>query len=115
MTPLETAQRYLELFNAGRYAEMGGLFAVDSIWRPPPPAPEVRGGALIAAGYASPEQAERCRDLTLAAKRYLVDGSTVVAEFLFTTPTATLEVVDIFDVDSDGQITAMTAYSRAAG
>jgi hypothetical protein len=75
----------------------------------------VRGGALIAAGYASPEQAERCRDLTVAAKRYLVDAQTVVAEFIFTTPVSSMEVVDIFDVDADGLITAMTAYSRAAG
>ncbi|MCW2522553.1 MAG: hypothetical protein JWO63_888 [Frankiales bacterium] len=114
MTPLQTAETYLELFNAGRYAEMGELFAVDSIWRRPPPAPEVRGRELIRAGYASPEQAQACRDLRMTANRYLVDGSTVVAEFVFHTPTSSMEVVDIFDVDEAGQITCMTAYARPA-
>ncbi|MGX7681623.1 nuclear transport factor 2 family protein [Jatrophihabitans sp. DSM 45814] len=114
MTPLETARRYVELFNAGQYAEMGALFAEDSVWRPPPPAPEVHGGPAIKAGYSAPEQAERSSALQIAATRYLVDGSTVVAELVFSADAHAIEVVDIFDVDEDGKITCMTAYTRSA-
>jgi ketosteroid isomerase-like protein len=112
MTPLETAQRYLELFNAGKHAEMGALFAPDGIWRRPPPAPEVRGGAEIYAGYAAPEHARQVEGITMSATRYLVDGSTVAAEFIFHTPRADMEVIDVFDVDDEGRITCMTAYAR---
>jgi ketosteroid isomerase-like protein len=112
MTPQQVAETYLELFTAGRYAEMGELFAEDGLWRRPPPAPEVRGRDLIVAGYASPEQARACRDLRMTANRYLVDGSTVVAEFVFHTPTSELVVLDVFDVDIDGRIACMTAYAR---
>jgi ketosteroid isomerase-like protein len=112
MTPLETAQHYLELFNAGQHAEMGALFAPDGIWRRPPPAPEVRGGAAIHAGYGSAEHALQVTGITMSAKRYLVDGSTVAAEFIFHTPRADMEVLDVFDIDEDGRIACMTAYAR---
>jgi hypothetical protein len=72
--------------NAARYAEMGELYAEDSVWRRPPPVPEVRGRELIAAGYASPEQALSCQGMQVAATRYLVDGSTVAAELVSARP-----------------------------
>lgn len=112
MSPLETVERYVELFNAGRYAEMGELFAPESVWRPPPPTPEARGREAIREGYGSPERAVHMRELQLSAKRYLVDGKVVVAEFVFEGTGSSTEVVDVFDVDDEGRITCMTAYSR---
>jgi hypothetical protein len=55
MTPVEVARRYAQLFNEDSHAEMGRLYAPgpDTLWSRPG-TPDVRGGAEIAAQYASP-------------------------------------------------------------
>lgn len=111
-TPLAVAQRYVELFNTGSYAEMGRLFAPDSVWRRPAPEPEVRGGDAIAAGYASPEQAARCTPMRITSARYVADEHAVAAELIFTGNGHSSHVIDLFEVDDQGRITAMTVFSR---
>jgi ketosteroid isomerase-like protein len=96
---------------AGRFPALGALFAEDSVWRPPPPLPEVRGGAAIRAGYTALGTAATSVDV--AECRYLVDGQTVVVEFTVADADGRRSsVVDVFDCDEDGRVVRMTAYSR---
>ena len=112
MTPLETARTYMNHLAAGRFAELGALFAEDSVWQPPPPLPEVRGGAAILAGYTA--LGAVTPPLNVVECRYLVDGQTVAVEFTVADADGgnRSAVVDVFDVDEEGRVVRMTAYSR---
>jgi hypothetical protein len=111
-TPAEVARRYAELFNAGRYADMGRLFAPDSVWRRPGGAPEIEGGAAIAAVYGSPGHAAQCAPMQIVSARYTADDGRAAAEFVFQGNGHSSHVIDLFDVDEQGRITAMTVFSR---
>jgi ketosteroid isomerase-like protein len=108
----EVARRYAELFNEGRYGDMGRLFAPDSVWRRPGGAPEIRGGTAIAAVYGSPEHAAQCAPMRIVSARYVADAGTAAAEFVFEGNGHASHVVDLFDVDEQGRITAMTVFSH---
>jgi len=111
MTPLETAQRYVDLVAVQDFAAIPVLFAPDAVWRPAPPQPEVRGAALIDAGYRA--LAERdVPPMRVVERSFYVDGDTVVAEFSCETEGVLSEVVDVFTFDSAGLIRRMSAYTR---
>lgn len=111
-TPVEVASRYVELFNAGRYPEMGRLFAPDAVWRRAAPAPEVRGGEAIVAGYGDPAFAAACSAMRITAARYIAQDRTVAGKFVFTGNGHTVHAIDLFEVDEQGRITSMTVFNR---
>jgi ketosteroid isomerase-like protein len=112
LTPVEVASRYVALFNAGRYAEMGGLFAPDAVWRRPPPAPEVRGGEAIVAGYGDPGFAAACSAIRITSARYIAQDRSVAGEFVFAGNGHTVHAIDLFEVDEQGRIASMTVFDR---
>jgi len=112
MTPLETAQRYVDLVDAQDFAAIPVLFAPDALWRPAPPQPEVQGAAAIDAGYRALAERETPA-MRVVDRRFYVDGNTVVAEFgVDTDGVGVSEVVDVFTFDAAGLIVRMSAYSR---
>jgi limonene-1,2-epoxide hydrolase len=113
MTPLEVAERYARLFNDGRHAEMGLLYAPGSetVWSRPG-TPEVRGGAEIAALYASPAHAAGADTMQITQARYFTSGAAVAAEFVFEGNGNISRVIDVFEVNQDGLISAMNVYFR---
>ena len=113
MTPVEVAQHYVRLFNEGKHAEMGRLYAPgpDTLWSRPG-TPDVYGGAEIAAHYASPEHAAGTTGLQVTSARYLADGNVVAGEFVFEGRGHTSHVIDLFEVTDDGLISSMKVFVR---
>jgi hypothetical protein len=112
LTPVEVASRYVQLFNTGRYEEMGRLFGPDAVWRRPPPTPEVRGGEAIAAGYGDPAFAAACSAMRITSARYIAQERTVAGEFVFAGNGHTVHAIDLFEVDDQGLITSMTVFNH---
>jgi hypothetical protein len=113
MTPVEVARRYARLFNDGKHAEMGQLYApgADTLWSRPG-TPDVRGGAEIAAGYAAPEHAAGASGLEITKARYFSDGNAVAAEFVFEGGGRSSHVIDLFELTDDGLISSMRVFFR---
>jgi hypothetical protein len=113
MTPVEVCRYYAQLFNEGKHAEMGRLYALGSetLWSRPG-TPEVRGGAEIAAQYASPEHAAGTTGLQITSARYFTDANAVAAEFVFEGNGRTSHVIDLFEIDADGLISSMNVFFR---
>jgi ketosteroid isomerase-like protein len=110
MTPTETAQRYIELFNARRFREMGELFAEDGLWEPPSDTPPTRGREAIIAGYSALAQQEMT--MRFAAPCFHEAGDVVVVEITMEGPEGPVgRLVDVFDVDEAGRIRRMTGYT----
>ncbi len=110
MTPIEAAQRYVELFNANRMGEMGRLFAEDGLWVPPNDNPPTRGRDAIVAGYES--LAEQTASMTFTDARYYQDGNVAIVELTSMTPAGPVgRVCDVFECNEAGEILRMTGYS----
>lgn len=110
MSPTDTAQRYIELFNARRFREMGELFADDGLWEPPSAIPPTRGRDAIIAGYSAMEGQEMT--ILFADARFHEFGTVVVAEMLIVDADGpTGRVCDVFEVDAEGRILRMTGYT----
>jgi hypothetical protein len=113
MTPVEVTRYYAQLFNEGKHAEMGRLYAPgpETLWSRPG-TPEVRGGAEIASHYASPEHAAGTGGLQITNARYFTDGNAVAAEFVFEGNGHTSHVIDLFEINEDGLISSMSVFFR---
>ncbi|MFA7324492.1 MAG: nuclear transport factor 2 family protein [Candidatus Nanopelagicales bacterium] len=110
MSPTETAKRYIALFNARKFREMGELFAADSLWEPPSDTPAARGREAIIAGYSA--MADQEMTVTLTDARFHEQGNTVIVEMLADTPDGPMgRVADVFEVDDEGRILRMTGYT----
>ncbi|MDO8732175.1 MAG: nuclear transport factor 2 family protein [Actinomycetota bacterium] len=113
MTPTETAQRYVELFNANRMGDMGRLFAEDGLWVPPNGTPPTRGREAIIAGYEA--LTEQVASMTFTQVRYYQDGNVAIAEMISMSPNGpTGRVADVFECNENGEILRMTGYSGPA-
>lgn len=113
MTPIETAKRYVELFNANRMGDMGRLFAEEGLWEPPNGTPPTRGRAAIVAGYEA--LAEQVAAMTFEQVRYYESGRFAFAEMVSMSPAGPVgRVVDVFEVSEAGEILRMTGYSGPA-
>ncbi len=109
MSAIQTAKKYVELYNAREFRAMGELFAEDGLWQPPSHTPETRGRTAIIAGFE--RLAELGSDATFTDARYYEQGDIAIAELVVTTPDGpTSRVADIFQVDEHGRILRMTAY-----
>lgn len=109
MSPTDTARRYIDLFNARRFREMGELFAAEGVWEPPAAAGSTRGRDAIIAGYST--LADQQMTIMFTDVEYHEIGNVVVAEMLTTddgTPIG--RVCDVFVVDEHGSILRMTGY-----
>ena len=110
MNPVDTAKRYIELFNAQQFTAMGELFAEDSIWEGPTAQMPIRGRANIIATYSAMEQMNM--DLQMSGVHFHRDGNTVVAEIETRTSAGPAgRVADIFEIDDEGRILRMTGYA----
>ncbi|CAB4623780.1 unannotated protein [freshwater metagenome] len=110
MNPIDTAKRYIELFNAQQFTAMGELFAEDSIWEGPTAQMPIRGRANIIATYSAMEQMNM--DLQMSGVHFHRDGNTVVAEIETRTSAGPAgRVADIFEIDDEGRILRMTGYA----
>jgi ketosteroid isomerase-like protein len=110
MNPVDTAKRYIELFNNQQFTAMGELFAEDSIWEGPTAQIPVRGRANIIATYSAMEQMNM--DLEMTGMHFHRDGNTVIAEIETRTSTGPAgRVADVFEIDDDGRILRMTGYA----
>jgi limonene-1,2-epoxide hydrolase len=112
-TPVEVTQQYAQLFNEGKHAEMGQLYAPgpDTLWSRPG-TPDVTGGAEIAAHYASPEHSAGTTGLQITQARYFTDGNAVAAEFVFEGNGRTSHVIDLFEINDEGLISSMNVFFR---
>ena len=110
MTPIEIAQRYVELFNANRMGDMGRLFAEDGLWMPPHGTPPTRGRAAIVAGYEALK--DQVAGMTFTDVRYYCDGNFAFAEMVSMSPQGpTGRVADVFECSDSGEILRMSGYS----
>ena len=110
MNPIDTAKRYIDLFNAQQFTAMGELFAEDSIWEGPTAKMPIRGRANIIATYSAMEQMNM--DLQMSGVHFPRDGNTVVAEIETRTSAGPAgRVADIFEIDDEGRILRMTGYA----
>ena len=110
MNPIDTAKRYIELFNNQQFTSMGELFAEESIWEGPTTQTPIRGRANIIATYSAMEQMNM--DLTMMGVHFHRDGNTVVSEITTRTSAGPAgRVADVFEVDDEGRILRMTGYA----
>ena len=110
MNPVDTAKRYIELFNAQQFTAMGELFAEDSIWEGPTAQMPIRGRVNIIATYSAMEQMNM--DLQMSGMQFHRDGNIVVAEIETRTSTGPAgRVADVFEIDDEGRILRMTGYA----
>lgn len=110
MNPIDTAKRYIELFNNKEFTAMGELFAEDSIWEGPAAKNPIRGRANIIATYSAMENMNM--DLTMIGVHFHQSGNTVVAEIATYSSTGPAgRVADVFEIDDQGQILRMTGYA----
>lgn len=113
MNPVDTAKRYIELFNDKQFTAMGELFAQDSIWEGPTAQQPVRGRDQIIAIYQAMEHMNM--DLTMTGVHFHQSGNTVIAEIATHSSTGPAgRVADIFEIDDAGKILRMTGYSSIA-
>jgi len=110
MNPIDTAKRYIELFNDKQFTAMGELFADDSLWEGPAASAPVRGRANIIATYSAMEQMNM--DLKMTAVHFHQSGNTVIAEIATHSSTGPVgRVADVFEIDEQGRILRMTGYA----
>ncbi|CAB4907391.1 MAG: hypothetical protein F2923_07160 [Actinobacteria bacterium] len=110
MKPIETAKRYIELFNARKFTEMGELFAEDSLWESPSDTPATRGRDAIIDRYSA--MAETITDMQMTDARFYELDNVVIVEMQTSNPDGPVgRVVDVFDIDNEGRISRMTGYA----
>ena len=110
MKPIDTAKRYVELFNAKRFTQMGELFAEDSLWESPSDTPATRGRAAIIDRYSA--MAQSITDMQMTdAKFYELDNVVIVEMQTSTAGGPVGRVVDVFEIDDEGRILRMTGYA----
>lgn len=109
------ARRYVELINAGKYAEVAALYA-DSATFLEPMRPTLRGREQIDAFYTRRIGAMAPK---IAATSYLGDERECMVALALQTEIAgqqrwVMVSVDHFILGADGRISSMTAYARPA-
>ncbi|MDD2817681.1 MAG: nuclear transport factor 2 family protein [Candidatus Nanopelagicales bacterium] len=110
MNPIDTAKRYIELFNTQQFTAMGELFAEDSIWEGPTAQTPIRGRVNIIATYSAMEQMNM--DLQMTGMHFHRDGNTVIAEIATHSSRGPAgRVADVFEIDHEGRIVRMTGYA----
>ncbi len=107
------AQRYVELINAGKYAEVAALYADNATFLEPM-RPTLRGREAIDAFYTRRIGAMAPR---IAAVSYLGNDRECMVALALETEIAgqkrwALVSVDHFILDTDGKIASMTAFAR---
>jgi uncharacterized protein (TIGR02246 family) len=119
MSPEETVfdvravlDAYFDAVNAERYDDVAALFAQDGVLMAPAMRPR-HGRAAIAAYF--PKVLARYPEHFDDATRYLVEGRSAAVEIDFTGRLDTgepiaFQAVDVFDLDTQGQIARLTTW-----
>lgn len=109
-TPERVARTYIEASNRCDYETMSSLFHEDAEWIPIAPIEPRRGRAAIRERYlddVAPMNAPIIND------RYIADETACVVEFEVDHPEhGIVPVVDVFTVDTSGQIARLAVYRR---
>jgi|GEM_PF-2776276 len=110
MEQTDTVKLYIDLFNARKFTQMGELFAEESLWESPTPTPGTRGRAAIIARYSA--MADAGIDMMMTITNLYQQGNVVIAEIVTSTKEGPVgRVADVFEIDDEGRILRMTAYS----
>ncbi len=109
-TPEQVARTYIAASNRRDYEAMAALFHEDAEWIPILPIEPRRGRAAIRERYLNdvkPMNAPIIND------RYVADADRCVVEFEVDHPDhGIVPIVDVFDVDTAGEITRLAVYRR---
>lgn len=109
----QPAQRYIDTIAAGRYAEVGKLFAEDAVFVTPT-GKVLRGSAEIGAFYAEMMPKIKPRNIPIS---FMADGDECIMELVSATNLDNyahyrLAAIDHFTVNAQGKIRHLTVYLR---
>lgn len=108
---MSVAERYVELINTGRYAELGALFAERGVFCNPTPE-RIEGASAIGTHFVAHLSARRP---TMRVARQVVTAEECWAEMERLDPdTGDFELVSAnhFSLDADGLVTQLVVFLR---
>jgi hypothetical protein len=109
-TPKRIARTYIEASNRCDYEAMSALFHEDAEWIPIAPSEPRRGRAAIRERYLNDVKP---MNASIINDRYISAESACVVEFEVDHPDhGIVPIVDVFTVDTSGQITRLAVYRR---
>ena len=109
-TPEQIAREYIAASNRCDYEAVSALFHQDAEWIPISPIEPRRGREAIRERYLNEV---RPMNHPIVNDRYIATESQCVVEFEVDHPErGRVAIVDIFDIDQNGEITRLAVYRR---